>query len=424
MSSRQPNNSTQTILATLGVDHQSAPISIREVLSFSPAETSDLLTKAKAERIIKGGVLISTCNRTQIVVESNLREEELERHLVRFVLEYKQLPATLRRYFRFFKEHEAVSDLFLLAAGYRSMVQGETQILGQIKSALQIARSSGNSTKVLTRLFEKSLEISKKIRSSQEVWAVNRSAGAAAVELLHSHFGEASLREGRHLIIGAGQMASTLVQALRGYRVEQMMLFNRTPDRAERFGESHGISEVYHSDQLAEVLRKAQWVWVATSASSPIITREMLEEIGAETELRIFDLGLPRNVAPEVGQLPTVSLFCIDDLDKCSVLETQVPPEAEGVVRAGAEEFAVWREGLQMRDVFSLIWSETEEMAQTELEKSLAQLDSTTHKAVEQYSQRIVKAYASTLIARLRRISDETRDPIYADVMRDIFTQE
>lgn len=422
MSSRPEGNVPSPIFATLGVNHKTAPIEIREVLSFTPSEASQFLTAARREKIIESGVLLSTCNRTQIFVESKLEPTDLERHLGRFTLETKKSPATYKRYLHFVTEETVMRELFLLASGYQSMVRGETQILGQIKEALQVARSSGNCSRVLLRLFEKALEVSKKVRSTQEVWAVPRSAGAAAVELLQKTKGNESLQRGKHLVLGAGQMAATLLQGLHAAGVSEIALYNRTRERADKFAESHGIQEVYSGEELATSLRGAQWLWVATSASTPIITDEMVLGAGSDG-MTIFDLGLPRNVATSVGKLPSVELFCIDHLGDEGSMEMCIPKVVEKIVRSGVEEFLLWREGLKMRDVFSLIRTEAEELALQELEKLGTEKGSETHSLLQKYSTRMTDAYASTLIARLRRLTDETRDPIYAEVMRQIFTQ-
>lgn len=422
MSSRYTGSVAQPQLAILGVDYQSAPIQIREVLSFTASEASAFLTQARQHKIIESGVLLSTCNRMQLFVESYLGASELKQHLTRFVLEYKGMPITYRKYFIFSHEEKAIPELLLLASGYLSMVRGETQILGQIKEAVQVARSSGNCSKVLLRLFDKALEVSKKIRSTQEVWAVNRSAGQAAVEYLVNLKGREALRNGKHLIIGAGQMAATVVQALQQLGCQHIALYNRTAERGERFASKYGMQLLYSGEELSTSISCAEYLWVATSASSAILDKTLLSELSSPTQT-IFDLGLPRNVAPNVAELPHVALFCIDHLDTHLAVENEIPEEVLGIINIGVEEFVQWREGLKMRDVFSVIRNETEELAQNELQKiGNGVVDAHILHLLERYSLQVANAYSSTLIARLRRLSDETNDPIYAEVVRQLFS--
>lgn len=413
---RHPN------IAVLGVNHQTAPIQIRETLAFEPGEATEFLRQCKALGLIKGGVLLSTCNRMEVFVESEMNGEELWQNLSRYILEYKRLPVTQRKYFDFKEGRPAIETLFLLSSGYLSMVRGETQISGQIREAVQIARTSGNTTNVLLRLFDKSNEVAKKIRSNQQVFAVNRSAGAAAVEQILEIDGENMICEHSHLILGAGQMAVTLVQALKSVGAKKITLYNRTEERANRFAETHGISSVFHSNQLSEAISGISYIWVATSVSTPIITTETLTPYSQD--LVIYDLGLPRNVEARVGELEQVRLYCIDDLDdKSGAVETEIPKESMDYINTGIEEFVSWCHSLQIRDVFSIIRDDAEELFANELKKATQGVDQNIAEALEQYNQQLTKVYSSTMIARLRKVVDETKDPIYADVIKRLLTE-
>ena len=412
----------QATLAILGINHNTAPIKIRESLAFTPSESVDFLRQCRMNRLIRGGVLLSTCNRMAVIVESDLQEQELYNHLSRFVLEYKRMAITHRRHFEYHTGEEAIKKLFLLGSGYLSMVRGETQILGQIKEAVQVARTSGNTTNVLLRLFDKSYEVAKKIRSSQQVFAVNRSAGASAVELLWQKQGEQAMLQGRHLILGAGQMAVTLVQALQKHGIRDIALYNRTEERAIRFGEQHSIEEVYCGEELDEALSGVTHLWVATSAANPIITRQTLHQtIG---HLSIFDLGLPRNVAEEVGSVEGVQLFCIDDLNELSdkTVESNIPEEVLSLVQETTEDFLSWCRQQQIKDVYSLIGESVSAIFQNELQK--ANPETAEEKALlTAYTEQLTKAYTSQLIGRLRKLVEETQDPIYADLLKQLLAE-
>ena len=413
-----PQPSEQLTIAVLGVHHHTAPINIREALAFAPSEATDFLKRCRNVGLIRGGVLLSTCNRMSIFMESDLPPHELYDHLSRFVLEYKRLPNTHRKHFFIASGEEAIHHLFYLSSGYLSMVRGETQILGQIKEAVQVARTSGNTTNTLLRLFDKANEAAKKIRSSQQVFAVNRSAGSAAVELLAKQYDD--LSERKHLILGAGQMAATLIQALRAQGAANVRLYNRTPDRAEKFAEAWNITDIYSEDELNEAMTGVEYIWVATSASSPIITRSTLNEtIG---NLSIFDLGLPRNVSEDVGTVKGVKLYCIDDLNEDNdVVSDVIPSEVKAVVAEITDEYIAWLKSQQIRDVFSIIREDAENLFENELRK-VCDLDVPTMQALETYNKQLIKAYSSTMIARLRKVVEDTKDPIYADALKKILT--
>lgn len=413
-----PGTKQQTTIAVLGVDHTIAPIAVREALAFVPADAVDFLRRAKESGLIQGGVLLSTCNRMEITVESKLPAAELRSQLTRYLLEYKRLPQTQKKYFLFHDDDRAYEHLFRLVAGYESMVQGETQIVGQVKEALNVARTSGNVTNTLLRLYEKSLEVAKQIRAGHYVGAVNKSAGAAAVDLLLAKDGARALLEARHLIVGAGLMAATLVEALKQAGASDLTLYNRTRSRATDFATKYGMSTYYSEDELRTGIDAAAYIWVATSASTPIITASTLSE---QKEVTLFDLGLPRNVDETVSDRDGVRLFCIDDLGRESV-QNRVPEEALDCISRGMDEFKNWLEGLGIRDVYSIIRSETEELLMRELQKVEGTVDEATAKALTDYSHQLTKRVSSDIISRLRKLSEATNDPIYAHVVRELYT--
>lgn len=408
------------MLSLIGIDHKTAPIDIREAFSFAPAEVVGFLREAKALKIITGGVLISTCNRMEIYVDSELDTKELEHHLIRYVIEYKKMPNTHRKYFYHLPEKAAINHLFALVSGYRSMVQGETQIVGQVKEALFLARSGSVTTNILLRLFDKSLEVAKVIRSSHPVKAVNASAGAAAVEFMRRKHGD-RLKMGRTLIIGAGQMAVTVIQSLKGIGVTDIALYNRTADRAIRCGEANKVSQIFYGDTLPSALRGTRWIWVATSASTPILYKSSLTE--SDVPIDIFDMALPRNVSEDVVNLDGVSLYCIDDLDTLySETNTVMPPSVKDTIEKAITEYEQWREGLTIRDVYALIREDVDDILAQEIANVDPEIDCEATELIHKHCAHLAHSYSTAIIARLRRLTEETKDPMYAEVIRKIFT--
>ncbi|MDO4695327.1 glutamyl-tRNA reductase [Porphyromonas sp.] len=408
------------MLSIIGIDHKTAPIDIREAFSFVPADAVDFLRRAKSLKIINGGVLISTCNRTEIYVDSDLEQKELEHHLIRYVMEYKKMPNTHRRYFYFMSESDAIRHLFALVAGYRSLVQGETQIVGQVKEALFLARSASVTTNIILRLFDKALEVSKVIRTTHPVKAVNTSAGAAAVEFMRLKYGD-GLKMGRTLILGAGQMAVTVIQSLKGLGVKDLAIYNRTADRALKCAEANGISQIYHGDTLSTALRGVRWLWVATSASTPIIDKTSLGE--GVVPIDIFDMALPRNAAEDVAEVSGVSLYCIDDLGSLySEANTVIPDSVREVLDTAVMEYLQWRDGLTIRDVYSLIRSDIDDILAQELANLPVDIGEEISEAVNKHCSHLSHVYSTTMISRLRKLTEDTKDPIYAEVVRKLLT--
>lgn len=409
---------------TIGVSHESAPIHIRESLAFKPSEIGEFLRTAKRSGLIVGGVLLSTCNRMELTVEysADYSFDYCTKHLLRFLLEYKKLPYTQKKYFFSREETTALPTLFLLLSGFSSMVRGETQIVSQVKEALTISRTSGFCTTTLLKLFEKALEVGKKIRSTQKVSYVNSSAGAAAVSFLSTLDPKESFINAPHLILGAGEMATTLVKALKKQAVKTIHLYNRTEERTIRFAQKHGLKVYYSKDQLAEAISKAKYIWVATSASAPIVTPELLGTTINDRERTFFDLAVPRNIAPEIVSCPQNRVYCIDDL-RGETSSAKPSKEIQSLLETATKEFQSWRQTLSSRGLYTIIREDIEATFAKELSKLAPSLDTPTRAILEKYTQQLTERVSAQMIGRLRKMSEQTNDSIYEDIIRDLFTQ-
>lgn len=412
------------MITVVGINYKTASVEIREAFSFTPAEVADFLRKLQAKKLIQGGFLLSTCNRMEIVcIPSEVGDNAIHK-IISEVLEYKQQPPEMSRYFFYLVEERAMLHVFSMASGLKSMVRGETQILGQLKDAVNISRSGNLLPSVLLRLVDKTLEIAKRIRSTYTISHAQSSAGAAAVNMINGKYGS-DITVGKTLVLGAGQMADTVVKALRLLGVNDISIYNRTIERASRFANKHHIDHYYHSDQLSSALQGVKWLWVATAASSPIVDAALLKETHTEEEsIVIFDLAVPRNVEIDVLALPNVRLYGIDDLREGSPEEVDERFPSNVAVKEllteAVEEFKLWRDGLALRDVYGQIRSEIEIYLEGEL-KYLANIDSLEVRSlIEKHLTHLSTTISSSIISKVRRISEETEDTRYAEALLKI----
>lgn len=220
-------------------------------------------------------------------------------------------------------------------------------------------------------------------------------------------------------------MADTVVKALKLLGVNDIRIYNRTIERASRFANKHHIDHYYHSDQLSSALQEVKWLWVATAASSPIVDAALLKETHAEEEpIVIFDLAVPRNVEIDVLGLPNVRLYGIDDLREGSPEEVDERFPSNVAVKEllteAVEEFKLWRDGLALRDVYGQIRSEIEIYLEGEL-KYLANIDSPEVRSlIEKHLTHLSTTISSSIISKVRRISEETEDTRYAEALLKI----
>ncbi|MDO4790470.1 MAG: glutamyl-tRNA reductase [Porphyromonas sp.] len=412
------------MITVIGINYKTASVEVREAFSFTPAEVADFLKRLQGEKLIQGGFLLSTCNRTELVCIPCEREEGIIHRIISEILDYKQQPLETSRYFFHLIEERAMLHVFSMASGLKSMVRGETQILGQLKEAVNISRSGNLLPSVLVRLVDKTLEVAKKIRSSYSISHAQSSAGAAAVNMISRKYGE-DISSGKTLVLGAGQMADTVVRALKTLGVKDIHIYNRTAERASRFANKHEIMQYYHSDQLYPALQDTRWLWVATAASSPIINASIIGETHIEDQpLVIFDLAVPRNVEIDVLGLSNVRLYGIDDLREGSPEEVDERFPSNVAVKEllmeAVEEFKLWRDGLALRDVYGHIRSEMEMYLEGEL-KYLVNVDSPEVRSIiEKHLTHLSTTISSSIISKVRRISEETEDARYAEALLKI----
>ncbi|MBC1434414.1 glutamyl-tRNA reductase [Listeria rocourtiae] len=300
-------------ILSVGLNHTSAPIEIRERLAFNPEEEEMALVSLQREKSILENVIISTCNRTEIfAVVDQIHTGRY--YMKRFLANWFQMDMQiLEPYLLFFEEEEAVKHLYRVTSGLDSLILGETQILGQVKDAFTSAQNNRTTGTILNQLFRDSVHFAKNIHHTMKINENAVSISYAAVEVLKKV--SPTVADKKTVIVGAGKMGVLAIQNMLGAKISNVTLLNRTSERAENIAEKLGVHWCGF-ESLDQQLKRAEILITSTSATKPIITKNMVSDAMAEREnpLIIVDIALPRNVEATCADVPNVTLFDIDDL--------------------------------------------------------------------------------------------------------------
>ncbi|MCM8778912.1 MAG: glutamyl-tRNA reductase [Candidatus Omnitrophica bacterium] len=323
-------------LFILGISHKTSPLAVREKYSFPKKKISETLIKFSQNRILNGIVILSTCNRTEIYVTTDFIDEARV-----FLLNELGIKNNELGYFYFFLERDVVGHLFRVASGLDSQIIGETQILGQVKSAWQQARILEVIDRLLDTVFERAIETCLKVRRGTEISKGKISIGSVVMELIKTKFN--FLSDKRILIIGVGKISELVLRYLKKERTDTVFVANRTYEKALRLAE-HIDGEAVRFDRLREKLRDADVIISATASPHLIIKREDLVDI--KKPILIIDLAVPRDVSPEVRNIEGIELFDLEDLnfliEKNLEKRKREIPKAEEIVEKETEK--LWEE--------------------------------------------------------------------------------
>jgi glutamyl-tRNA reductase len=398
------------ILVT-GMNHRTAPVEVRE--RFAVDEPGPWLAKLVAGDEIDEAVLISTCNRVEVVATT--RRLEAARHRLRafFLRELgrgEPLPEGLSAHGVLYElvDADAVGHLFRVAASIDSLVVGEPQILGQVKEAHRAAAEAGAAGPVLARLFASAFAAAKRVRHETRIAARPVSVARVAVDLARQIF--ETLEDKRALLVGAGEMIETALEALRGAGLAGVDVANRTRAHAEalsrRFGAgAHGLED------LPALVAGADVVLTCLAAERPPLDVPLFEDaLRARRRRPIFviDIGVPRNVDPEVNGLDAVYLYDLDDL--AGVAEANAEERrretvrAEAIVQEEAQRFGGWLSALRAAPTIRQLRGRAEAIRQGELERALARLGlgEAERRSVEALTRAIVNKVLHAPVSTLR----------------------
>ncbi|MBT9433083.1 glutamyl-tRNA reductase [Candidatus Sodalis endolongispinus] len=334
-----------TLLA-LGINHKTAPVALRERVAFSPETLDQALGSLLAQPLVQGGVVLSTCNRTELYLSVE-QQADLQEALVRWLCDYHQLePVEVRQSLYWYLGDEAVSHLMRVASGLDSLVLGEPQILGQVKKAFAESRRGHGLSVDLERLFQKSFSVAKRVRTETEIGSHAVSVAFAACTLARQIF--ESLAEVRVLLVGAGETIELVARHLREHKVKCLLIANRTRERAQRLAEEVG-ADVISLAEINSQLGEADIIITSTASTLPIIGKGMVERALKQRRYQpmlLVDIAVPRDIEPEVAKLADAYLYTVDDL--LAIIEKNLAQRkhaavlAETIVAQERLDFMAW----------------------------------------------------------------------------------
>ncbi|MFT3802129.1 MAG: glutamyl-tRNA reductase [Burkholderiaceae bacterium] len=367
-------------LIALGLNHASAPLTLREKVSFPGDTVRDALADMRRHLapLLPESAILSTCNRTEIYCatpEPAVAPAELTRWLARLSSATAvDAGHGLASHLYTLPNHEAVRHAFRVAAGLDSMVLGEPQILGQMKEAARVAQEAGAMGTHLHQLFQRSFAVAKEVRTTTEIGAHSVSMAAAAVRLARRIFED--LRDARVLFVGAGEMIELAATHFAAQHPRQMVVANRTTERAERLAQRFG-AQAMRLAELPEQLDRFDIVVSCTASSLPIIGLGMVERARRARKRRpifMVDLAVPRDIEPEVGRLDDVFLYTVDDLGKVvqSGVESRqaAVAQAEAIIETSVDQYMQWLVGRRAVPTIRALHARGETLKAQELERA------------------------------------------------------
>ncbi len=355
---------------TLGINHQSAPVAIRERMAFPPESLTPALRELVQLPGVSEGAILSTCNRTEIYCHASTPD-----NILGWLTHYHALEAhKVEPYLYQHADGTAVKHAFRVASGLDSMVIGEPQILGQVKEAVRAARESGTLGLLLDKLFQTTFSVAKEVRTSTEIGANSVSMAAAALKLAIRLFG--SIKEQRVLFIGAGEMIELVATHFAAQTPKQLTVANRTLERAKQLAERFNGSAITLGE-LSEQLASYDIVITSTASALPILGKGLIERAVKQRKRRpifMVDLAVPRDIEPEVADLRDVFLYTVDDLgavvqEGLGKRESAVAA-AESIIDNRVIEFAQWLDGRASVPTIRQFRERAEQYRVTELERA------------------------------------------------------
>ncbi|QGG47767.1 glutamyl-tRNA reductase [Heliorestis convoluta] len=415
----------------VGLNHKSAPVEVREQLTFPESTIGESLTRLRSEKAIEGCIILSTCNRTEIYCATTDLEKGLA-SVRRFVTNSGPLVVDdFANHFYTHSIYDAIRHLFRVAAGLDSMVLGETQILGQVRRAYQLACEHGASNSVLNTWFQQAIAVGKRVRTETGIDQNPVSISYTAVELARQVFD--SLGGKTALILGAGKMSELTLKHLCSNGVSTVIVANRSFDRAEALASQFGGRAISFSE-LENYIVEADIIISCTAATHYVVRKNMVENImacRAERPLFLIDIAVPRDVEPSVGTVQGVHLFDVDDLqnviDQNLAERRKAASQAEIIIEQEINKFLKWLNSLFVVPTIIALKSKGDDIKNKELDRAFAKLKNLSEK-----EQNAIGALASSLvnqilhdpITQIRQHAASPEGHLYSEILQNLFNLE
>ncbi|WP_077342436.1 glutamyl-tRNA reductase [Pseudocolwellia agarivorans] len=368
-------------IIAVGINHKTAPVSVREKISFNPDALSTALQSMLDSVQCKEAAILSTCNRTELYLVQDDTLDQTQERLMNWLEQYHNVPAsTILPSLYIHQGQQAVNHMMRVACGLDSLVLGEPQILGQMKQAYSQAKAAGSMALVMDRLFQRTFGVAKQVRTETEIGSSAVSVAFASVNLAKHIF--AKLEKVRVLLVGAGETIELVAKHLYENNVGKITVANRTLAKAEVMADKFG-AEVITLAQIPERMSESDIVISSTGSTLPIIGKGMVEHALSKRKhqpIFMVDLAVPRDIEEQVADLEDVFLYTVDDLQSIIAQNMEnrrkAAVEAESIVNTQSNSFMSWLRGLNTQDTVVSYRKQCLESRDQLLEKALTQLKS------------------------------------------------
>ena len=416
-------------IVLVGLNHRTAPVEVRERVSFTAEQARRASEELRSKGILEETLVLSTCNRSEVYGVPPETSHECATGLSNFLSEFHSvrmdvLGVSLYHHY----DREAVRHLFRVAAGLDSMMLGEAEILGQVREAYRVAHEQGATGPVLNRLFQGALEVGKRVRAETELGTRPMSVASAGVKLAERIFGK--LDEHAALVLGAGTISEQVIAQLRDRGIARLFVMNRSKDRADGLAKQYG-GEVIPWGDWEKALPVPDVIVSSVSSEEPVLRREMLVkamEKRGNRALFLMDLGLPRNIGGNVGNLYNVYVYNMDDLTEIVAQNRQAReneiPKAASIVEEHVGKFLSWQASVELvglvNELRTRIREERAQFIRARVE-SIKHLTEADRAHVEKLMDEMLENLLLEPAQRLRSEKDLRRKVQNVEALRDLF---
>lgn len=415
------------MIGLTGISYKTSTVEVREQFSLAKEEIIPFSELLQKETGISDLVVLSTCNRTEIYFSQDKYDFHLAAKLVYKTLKhFKGIEEKYWHSFYSYADDEAVKHLFEVASGIDSMVIGEDQIIGQIKEAYMFCTEAALTDAVLMRLFQKSFEAGKRVRTETKIKMGTTSVSGAAVQKCINLFENLSSK--RVLMIGAGETGSLVLQNFHKNGNPKITVTNRTEDKAHKLAGKHNCT-ILPFEQMASHLFLYDIVIVATGSKKPLVTREMVEESlkTRKNEQQVFiDISVPRNIENSIEELDAAQLFTIDDF--IEIIQTNMEKRkdsletAREIINEIVEEFSEWLASRSLKPAIQAITYNMQKISKEEV-SGYNKVDSEEIQlAINDFSKHLAQKYTRLFIKNLKEMTANGKKTDTLKLVNELFS--
>lgn len=418
------------MIGLISINFKTSPIEVREKFYFQDSEKMKFFDLLSSEYPVEGLIILSTCNRTEIYYEyeNHVGEENKIFHLImKCLVKFKKYPEGLSPYVSTKMGSSDVSrHLFRLISGLESMIIGEFQIVDQLKDAFYFAKENNVVGPILERMFQKSFETGKYVRSNTDIGKGAVSVSYAAVEMISTKY---QLEDTKILCVGAGETSQLLVKHLLKKDVKEILITNRTEAKGKRFAETYDLETLPFKKMISEI-NKVDVIVFSTSSDQPLISKEDIKksyDTKKNKKTLFIDLSVPRNIDENISSIGSIELINIDNL-KDIVNENYNKRKAEidksqKIIDSFLLEFDEWANSRQLRPSILSIKKKIKILIENNMNIK-SSIEKTNDENINIKINRVYNKLSDHLVKKIRLASNNGRDKKALEVIKKIFNEE